>query len=175
MADCNGQVQILDVGLGAHDGTATFTFYPALTGMSSFFPDQAKDRQLLVGLIAKERAADPSLDRALAEEAYLDGRLAAQTLERPMRRLSSVIRALELDRIDLLKIDVQHGEDKILDGIDLGDWPKIRQVVVEYQNGDGTGGAIAGRLVAQGFVVATEQDAIHSGTDVVYTYAVRPS
>jgi amino acid adenylation domain-containing protein/FkbM family methyltransferase len=170
------RIKILDVGLGAHDGTAAFTFYPALTGMSSFFPDQSRDRQLLAGLIANERAADPSLDRALAddEQAYLDSRLDAQTFERPMRRLSSIIRALGLESIDLLKIDVQHGEDEILDGIDAGDWSKIRQVVVEYQNGNGTDSAIARRLAAQGFLVTTEQDALHSGTDVVYSYAIRP-
>jgi amino acid adenylation domain-containing protein/FkbM family methyltransferase len=176
-APVGNRIQILDVGLGARDGTAPFTFYPALTGMSSFFPDQSKDRSLLAGLIAKERAADSSVDRALAQggESYLDGRLASQTFDRPIRRLSSVISALALERIDLLKIDVQHGEDEILDGIDSGDWPKIRQIVMEYQNGNGIDRALTGRLAAHGFIVTTEQDAMHSGTDVVYSYAVRPS
>jgi amino acid adenylation domain-containing protein/FkbM family methyltransferase len=170
------RIHVLDIGLGAQDGAAPFTFYPTLTGMSSFFPDQAKDRRLLAALIANERAADPSVDRALAddEEAYLDSRLDARTFERPVRRLSSVVRALGLDRIDLLKIDVQRGEDEILDGIDLDDWPKIRQIVVEYQNGSGTDRTIPGRLAAQGFIVTTEQDTLHSGTDVLYTYATRP-
>jgi len=146
-----------------------------VTGMSSFVPDAAADRALLAGLIANARSANLDVDRSLAgnESRHLDARLVSERLMRPVQRLSTVIGRLALSRIDLLKIDVQRGSEQVLDGIDAGDWRKIRQIVVEHQHPGGARSAVEERLIGAGYSVTTAQDDIHRGTDVVYTYATR--
>jgi len=75
--------------------------------------------------------------------------------------------------VELLKIDVQHGELQVLEGLAPADWPRIARVVVEYQAPDGPDDALLAKLLAEGFEVTVEQDAIHRGTNVKYAYAVR--
>ena len=170
-----GRVEVIEAGLGSTDGTAEFTYYPALTGMSSFFPDGKVDRALLAGLLANARSSDAAVEEGLAavEDSYLEGRLRSRRMQRPVRRLSGILASRGVGCVDLLKIDVQHGETAVLDGIDVGDWSKIRQLVIEYQIDHARNAGIAERLSAAGFRVVTEGDAMHAGTDVVYTYAVR--
>jgi FkbM family methyltransferase len=61
-------------------------------------------------------------------------------LERPecqLRTVSEVIREHNIESIDLMKIDVEGSELDVISGIDPGDWPKIRQFVVEAHDIDG--------------------------------------
>lgn len=48
--------------------------------------------------------------------------------------LTDVIRQHRIDRIDLLKIDVEESELDVLAGIADGDWSKIKQVVIEVES-----------------------------------------
>jgi amino acid adenylation domain-containing protein/FkbM family methyltransferase len=171
----NGNATLLEVGFSDRDGEREFTFYPNVTGMSSFVPDAAADRALLASLVANARSASADVDRALAgnEPGHLDARLVSERFMRPVERLSTLIGRLGLERIDLLKIDVQRGSEAVLDGIDDADWRKIRQIVVEYQNLGGRRSPVEERLIRAGYRVTTEQDDIHRGTNVVYTYATR--
>jgi acyl carrier protein len=95
-----------------------------------------------------------------------------------VRRLSDVIREEGIERIDLLKIDVQHAELQVLRGIALEDWSKIKQVALEVH--DAVGHASEGRLAEivcllreQGFEVVAEQDQWLQGTDRHNVYAFR--
>lgn len=45
-----------------------------------------------------------------------------------MTTVSALISELSLERVDLLKIDVEGAELDVLRGIDQKDWPTIRQV-----------------------------------------------
>ena len=168
-------VTLLEIGLSDLDGEREYTFYPNVTGMSSFVPDAAADRALLARLVTNIRTDRSDIDRAFAgnEADYLDARLISQKSSRPVRRLSSVISELGLRRIDLLKIDVQRGSEHVLDGIDPPDWAMIRQIVIEHQLPGADGPSIDDRLVRVGYRVETRQDDIHRGTNVVYTYATR--
>lgn len=175
LAVANGNVTVFEIGLSDREGEREFTYYPNVTGMSSFLPDAAADRALLSGLIANARSANADVDRALAgnEADHLEARLVSERLLRPVERLSTTIHRLSIDRIDLLKIDVQRGSEAVLAGISEADWLKVRQVVIEHQHGTDDRSAVERCLIRAGFHVTTEQDDIHRGTNVVYTYARR--
>jgi len=64
------------------------------------------------------RFVEPVLDRAV-------------TVPCQVCTVSDLIRQHELDRIDVLKIDVEGAELDVLDGIEAGHWPRIRQVAAE--------------------------------------------
>ena len=157
-------VEVVPCGLGADDGEAPFTFYRKSSVFSGFHADDVQDRTALKAAIKdllRERGlGDEDALETAGEELTMD-RLDRQTLVRPIRTLSSFIKEQRLDRIDLLKIDVEKSELDLLAGIRDEDWSIIRQVVVEVHEGDDRrAGEVAERLRGRGFnVVVDEQDA----------------
>ena len=88
-----------------------------------------------------------------------------------MRRLSSIIKDQKLERIDLLKVDVQHGEDRVLDGINEPHWSIVRQAVIEMQDRNKSLALIQDRLQTLGFETSVGQINLHRGTNIYYVYA----
>lgn len=169
----DSQVTSLQLGCGAQDAeTKTFWYFPQVPAMSSFEPDVDKDRALLRELFANDpvwAAAGDNIQQAL----FLEGAFTAQEQSCPVRRLSTLIRQMDLARIDLLKIDVQRGESAVLAGIDAEHWGRIRQVVVELQDADGAAARTSALLERHGFDVAIATIPLHRGTDVRFVYASR--
>jgi FkbM family methyltransferase len=154
-------------GLGRSPGPAQFTFYPGAAAMSGLYADPEADRAVV-------RTAMINLgSTAEAADADLAGRYAAQPVTGELRTLSAVLAELGLDRVDLLKIDVEKAELDVLAGLDPGDWPRIRQLVVEVHDVEGRLGALRGELEGRGFRVATAQDRAFRGTPIHALYAVR--
>lgn len=130
--------------------------------------------------------ADPDADRALVRtvllnrgtpeveaDALLKGRYRSETLTCELRTLSSVVRDEGLDRVDLLKIDVERAELDVLRGIRDEDWPIIRQVVVEAHDEGGRRLATEQELRRRRFHVVTEQESMMRGTGIHVVYATR--
>lgn len=183
VAEFSVRAKTFDHGLAAADGELSFTYYPGYSMMSgvSAYADSASEVEVIKRYLANERDQglldrDTLLDRA---DELLDERLRGEALRSEVRRLSDVIDDEQVQRIDLLKIDVQRAELDVLKGIDARHWAMIRQVVMEVH--DGTGTATEGRLAdivallaAEGFSVTAEQDGLLEGTDRHSLYAVRP-
>nr|QLK01646.1 amino acid adenylation domain-containing protein [Micromonospora carbonacea] len=168
-------VQIFPYGLGARADTAELTFYPNLTGMSSFHPDDAQERRLLSGILSNlSRLADEASGMLAGSGEYLDERLRATTFTVSRRTLSQALAETGVEHVDLLKIDVQKAELEVLDGIAAADWDRIGQIVVEAHDLDNRVASIAALLTGHGYRVTTEQDPLHAGTPVHFLYAVRP-
>jgi len=169
----DSQVASLQLGCGARDAeAATFWYFPQVPAMSSFEPDAVKDRALLGELFASDpvwAAAGDNVQQAL----FLESAFTAQEQSCVVRRLSTLIRQMDLAQIDLLKIDVQRGEAAVLAGIDAEHWDRIHQVVVELQDADGAAARTKALLESQGFDVDIATIPLHRGTDVRFVYAIR--
>ncbi len=61
-----------------------------------------------------------------------------ERIEVPRDCLSRALAPFDLERIDLLKVDVEGAEAKVLSGIEASLWPKIQQVVLETDGSDGS-------------------------------------
>ncbi|HEU0078950.1 MAG TPA: MupA/Atu3671 family FMN-dependent luciferase-like monooxygenase, partial [Longimicrobiaceae bacterium] len=123
--------RVFDVGLADAEGTAEFTFYPGSSGLSGRDADPARDRETARSAIrgwAREGGSGPGAEEV---DAFLDERFRAETHVRPLRTLSSVIREEGIERIDLLKVDVEKSEYDVLLGVEDEHWPRIRQVAME--------------------------------------------
>jgi len=103
----------------------------------------------------------------------LEGRYRAENLTCELRTLSSVLREQGLDRVDLLKIDVERAELDVLLGLRDEDWPLIRQIVVEVHDKGRRGALVVKELRRRRFRIATEQEPLMRGTDVHVVYATR--
>ncbi len=172
---CAGEVLLFDCGLGDREGTAELTFYPLTSGMSSFHADAGEERAALRTLFHNQAAAGvPGIDEVLrGEEALLDQRLRGETYTRPVRTLSSVVAELGVERIDLLKLDVEKSEAEVLAGIAERDWPKVGQIVAEVHDLGDRLAAMTADLRARGFAVEVEQEALYRGSDRFNLYARR--
>jgi phthiocerol/phenolphthiocerol synthesis type-I polyketide synthase E len=172
----SGENHLFNVGLADRPGRMSLTFYPRSTGMSTFRENESEERLVLESIMRNQFASD----RAGMSEAMqsineiLDLRFESTEFECPIRTVSEVIHEYALERVDLIKIDVQKCERAVLDGIDREHWPRIRQIVVEVHDIDGRVDEIARLLGGHGFEVIIEQDELYKGSNIHNVYAIRP-
>jgi amino acid adenylation domain-containing protein/FkbM family methyltransferase len=168
------RVDLLQLGCGAEDlERSTFFYFPQVPSMSSFAPNPDQDKSLLAGLLGLE-SASPDVARAgVAQERYLDAAFESSREIVQVRRLSTVMRELNVGTVDLLKIDVQRGEQNVLRGVDSDDWKRVSQVVVELQDYAGSADATLSSLKSVGFEVDIGSIALHRGTPVRFVYGWR--
>ncbi|TMR06727.1 amino acid adenylation domain-containing protein [Actinomadura soli] len=169
---------VYDCGLAAEAKEATFTFYRHNTVISSSLTtaDQAHDL-VRSYLRNKDESAGGGPGGAVGDDLIdelVDARLDSERFTCRLRPLSEIIAAESLDRIDLLKIDVENAEYEVLMGVDRRDWPKIRQLVVEVHDVDGRLEKITTLLASLGYDVVREQtDRLLRGTTLYNVYARR--
>jgi len=90
-----------------------------------------------------------------------------------MKTMSAFMKEESIDRVDLLKIDVERAEADVLRGISEEDWPRIRQVVAEVHDIEGRLADLSGQLRTRGFRVCVDREEMMRPTDVNMVYAVR--
>ncbi|MCA1566186.1 MAG: amino acid adenylation domain-containing protein, partial [Acidobacteria bacterium] len=175
-------VKVFPYGLSDADCIDTFAYYPqfsARSGLSEFADAEGEVAVIKQFLRNKEASGvDGMGELAEAADELLEGVFASETHECALKRLSDVIREEGIGQIDLLKVDVQQAELRVLKGVDDADWAKIRQVSMEVH--DAPGQASEGRLAEvlellrrHGFEAVAEQDDSLLGTDRYSVYAVR--
>ncbi len=175
-ADRHGlNAELFDFGLADERKTARFCFYPNSPGLSSFYPDTDQERQALQELLDYElRAGKAGLEQLMRHsEELLEERLRGEWFECELRTLSEMIRRHRIERIDLIKIDVQKSEFDVLKGIDDEDWNCIQQIVVEVHDLEGGLGRVVSLLETRGYDVTAEQDEPYEGSDMYNVYARR--
>lgn len=168
-------VKCLPVGLSRENGSAELTFFEGLSLLSGFYADAATEREVVKSYVFNQQAEPPQSERWASEIGELiDGRLRARAVSAQLRTLSDVIAEEGIERIGLLKINVEKSELDVLRGIRPDDWPKIRQLVIEVDRGEHLE-PITALLESHGYDVLVEQDPLLRKTDLCYVYAIRPS
>lgn len=154
-------VSLFPYALGSEDRQErVFTFYPNMPGNSTSRPqDKIAQKDLMVDVFGKEQT-----------EYYFQN----YSVSSEVRTLSRVIKDLSVDRIDLLKIDVEGDEIEILQGIEPQDWTKIQQIVAEVHPGSNRLASFCSILRDYGFKVTIEKNPLlPSELDNYNIYAVR--
>ncbi len=149
------------LALGAKPETAQFAYFPYLSALSTRFPDAPKSRSATaitaifddVALTPRagwfRRAPAPwrRIFIAFWQKILFSPRLVQCEVE----TLSHQIEKLNIDRIDLLKIDVEGAEWEVLCGISDARWPLIKQIVAEVHDENGRLNQFTSQLQARGF------------------------
>lgn len=153
-------------GLSSEAGIQSATFYPDVAVMSGLFADQQRDMDLLRQAMVNMGLSETAAGARVAEYDGLE-------VTAELRTFSVVRRELEIEQVDLLKIDVERAELDVMLGITEHDWPRIRQVVAEvHENANAK--AIARILHDRGFHTTWEQDRELVGTPIKLVFAKRP-
>ncbi len=168
-------VKCLPFGLSSENKSADLTFFEGLSLLSGFYADAVTEREVVKNYVFNQELEFQNNEQLAAEIGELiDDRLHAKTVSAKLRTLSSVIAEEGIDRIDLLKINVEKSELDVLVGLSPGDWPKIRQLVIEVDLEENVKPIIA-LLERYGFEVLVEQDPLLRRTELCYVYAIRQS
>ena len=175
-AEASGaQVTCLPVGLSRENKTAELTFFEGLSLLSGFYADAATEREVVRNFVLNQQPESAGDERVTAEIGELiDERLRAKSFTAQLRTLSEIMAEQGLERIDLLKINVEKSELDVLQGVTAGDWPKIQQLVIEVdlkQNLE----PVTALLEQNGFEWVVEQDPLLKKTELCYVYAIRQS
>jgi FkbM family methyltransferase len=147
--DRDKQFQVFPFGLSNRSEAVSFAYYPRANSLSTAYPDEKADLEMvkkatLNNILYLDEA--PLLLRCLR---WMPGFLRSLILHYPLKRilhmrtvtcqmqtLSQFIQEHSINKIDLLKVDVEKSELDIFRGIEDHDWPKIKQVVVDVHDLD---------------------------------------
>ena len=163
---------LFQAGAAGEAGSATFHYYPRVSIFSGRFADATQERAVVTRFVQNQTATGDGVDQELFDD-LLSERLQSTAVECPLVTISDVIREHHLDRIDLLKVDVEKSETEVLRGIRDEDWPRIRQAIIEVHDSDGQLAQITDLLSRHGFSVIVDQDTLLEGTPLYNVYARR--
>ncbi|WNV87685.1 FkbM family methyltransferase [Umezawaea sp. Da 62-37] len=157
LTDCH----VYRCGLGARAETATFHHFPGLPANSTRYPDE---KDSLRELMRNDRGAEVT-----------EHTMRSHTEDVPVRPLSDLLREWpHVERIDLVKIDVEGAELEVLKGITETDWKRIGQLVVEVQQVDNRLEDVVDLLRTNGYTTTVERPAmIAPSLDLHMVYACR--
>jgi FkbM family methyltransferase len=172
-------------GLSDESKTMTFAYYPNATIASQVYPGISKEERdhlkekILANLKDLPAAVSwirwlPLFLRSLILDKQLEIGFQLKQVTCQLRTLSEVIREHNVQRIDLLKVDVEKSELDVLLGIEEQDWQKIKQVVVEVHDLEWRLEKIMDLLKEHGLSeITVEQEPVLKGSDIFILYASR--
>ena len=166
-----GDIHLFNCGLSRTAGSADFTWFKHNSVISGRYADLAEEQQTIRRFIKNQKTAEVSDDTL---ESVIQERLESEQFRCALRTVSEVIAAEKIERIDLLKIDVEKSELEVFEGIEEQDWPKIGQLVIEVHDVDGRLGRMRRLLEERGYTATAEQDELLAATNLYTVYALRP-
>src|SRR5262249_12272544 len=134
-----GDVHLFNCGLSSAAGNAEFTWFKHNSVISGRYADLQEEQDTIKAYLKNQKGkefSEETLEKLIWE------RLDHEQFRCPLRTLSDVIAAEKIERVDLLKIDVEKSEFEVLEGIEEEHWPKICQVVVEVHDIEGRLGKV---------------------------------
>ncbi|MBN3924782.1 non-ribosomal peptide synthetase, partial [Nostoc sp. NMS4] len=170
-------VKLFNLGLSSETKSDIFTYYPQVSVISGRFADTDQEREVLKSFLFKQQNIGEN-DTGVSSQAIdelLTEKLQSQQFTCHLRTISEVMDEHGVEKIDLLKIDVEKSERDVLFGIQQKDWQKIQQIVVEVHNINSRLEEIADLLKEHGYDLTIEQDAVLENTGLYNIYARRPS
>jgi natural product biosynthesis luciferase-like monooxygenase protein/amino acid adenylation domain-containing protein/FkbM family methyltransferase len=166
--------QVLNCGLSENSGTAEFTFFTGFSLLSGFYADAETEKEVVKKFVGNQEDTDAQEFLAQAEEILAPRFEQTETFTAQLRTISEIIAEQGIERIDLLKVNVEKSEFDVLKGIKPEDWQKIRQLVVEIDVKDNIEPIVA-LFKQHGYEWFVEQDVLLANTELCYIYAIRPS
>ncbi|MDJ0836972.1 MAG: amino acid adenylation domain-containing protein [Acidobacteriota bacterium] len=167
------RAELFRQGLASSPGRATFDYYPHVSIISGRFADAGQEREVVRSFLLSQQEG-PSDARVQADiETLLDDRLESERFDCELVTFSDVVRAHGLERVDLLKIDVEKSELEVLGGIEPDHWAIIDQIVIEVHDQDGALDRVTGLLREHGFVMEIARDNSLVETELYNIYARR--
>jgi natural product biosynthesis luciferase-like monooxygenase protein/FkbM family methyltransferase len=193
---------VLNYGVSNKKEKATFHYYPEMAGMSGRFASG----EVIVDAVSKYMQHDKELlqnetshlsgerkevvkafyenlqqQKGLSDEVgqYLSSLYSSKEVECRLTTVSAIIDELNIQAIDLLKLDVEKSECLVLEGIRPEHWNRIRQLAIEV-DGDTNLGIIKNLLHEKGYEIHVDELVMSDSTtpqeeNTYMLYAMNPA
>jgi FkbM family methyltransferase len=179
----DGRLTALPFGLAAAEDELDFSYFPAATIFSSSLRDagnvEAEKKRVTASIVEMIRQGSPAARRLPGPvlRGIVGRKLRVmrelETHRVRVRPLSPVLDEHGVDRIDLLKVDVEGAELDVLRGIEDRHWPLVRQAVVEVEGWERNRDRVREVFAAHGFTVDAQQDQVQRAADIGMVFALR--
>lgn len=140
------RIKVYPYGLSQKSGKVTFAYYPNASPLSGISPynfarDKDNFKQAAIQQLKEEAPFYlkclnwlPIALRSIIITPIVKQSLHFEEVIAEVKTISQIINEQNIEKIDLLKIDVEKSELDVLLGIKDEDWSKIEQIVVEVHN-----------------------------------------
>lgn len=178
----NGGMIVKQYGLSDKPGKAEFTYFPNTPALSTSLPDDWEHNPKAFQNAVKGTMKNPPREmRWMKWIPTFSAPLIAKHLVKgkkqvhcELKTVSSVIEEEKIDKINLLKVDCEGAELKVLQGIAPEHWPMINSAVIEVHNIEGRLETIKELLAEKGFnQIHEEREQGLEDTQMYNLYATR--
>lgn len=178
----NNRMKVMPYGISDEEMTATFSYFPNTPALSTLHPedwdnDPGAFEKAVKGTMKnpppgmKWMRLIPTGFSGLIAKHLVKGK---KSVDCELKRLSTIIKQENIERIDLLKVDCEGAELGVIKSIDSEDWPKIKSIVVEVNDANGRLEKIKSILTENGFnSIYTEREAGLEDTHLFNLFATR--
>ncbi len=179
------KIKAFSCGLSQESKSITFAYNPNASMLSSAYPEDSNEikNQLNQSIFRNLKYAQknfhwlflfPKFMRPFFIEKLMERTFKIERITCQLKTLSEMIREQNIEKIDLLKIDVEKSELDVLLGIEAQDWQKIKQIVVEVHDLEDRLQTITNLLKEQGLSeIQVEQEPLFQGSNIFNVYAWR--
>ncbi|VXC05945.1 hypothetical protein FLAVO9AF_50049 [Flavobacterium sp. 9AF] len=160
----------LNYGIGdKNEDNVTFSFCRNNTVISTQYPNLEEDSELLSSYLGN---VNPLADNKQLVDFIIDSQ---EEVLCQIRTISTIIEEEQIDKIDLLKIDVEKAELDVINGIQEKDWNKIKQIIIEVHDKENRLEFIKSTLLEKGYSVKIEQEMDLQNSRLYIIYGTRLS
>lgn len=170
------QIQIFHSGIADCEKQVEFVFYPSMSVFSGQFANEEMDTNLLRDILINQYRSSVPDEKLLNRfiDSFLDSRFDSSSWNCSLNSISYFMKKARVDKIDLLKVDVEKSEFEVLRGISDEDWGRIKQLVMEVHNlPEEEFCEIKDLLLSKGFTIIEEKEADFSNVNVINLFARR--
>lgn len=152
LARHSSAAQAFPYAVADRKGHRTFGYYPLTPSQSGLYADPRIDDELTMAYL-RNRGLDDGEVALVCDGIHVPEYATVEAVT-----ISDVLADNLVDRVALLKIDVERAELDVLRGIADDDWHRIRSIVVEVQDIEGRLAACSHLLAEAGFTVSHRQE-----------------
>jgi FkbM family methyltransferase len=180
------KIKLFPFGLSNESKVVDFAYHPNAPALSTMYPFDSKEYRAAIrnNVIENLEHAPRHIQRLLAivppwlRPFFIDRDLnqifQIDNVSCQLKKISDIIKEYEIEKINLLKIDVEKSEADVLLGIDDRDWCKIDQIVVEVHDNNNQLKAIKALLADKEFKkIVIQQDPFLKAINTFNVYAMR--
>lgn len=158
-------------GMSSQPGSSAFSFYEGNTLISGQYAAEEDIDLSTSSLLNNSGGAHH--DSADLIKDYLKEKMVSQTLNVELTTLSDEMEQHRIERIHLLKVDVEKAEWDVLQGVKPEHWANIDNILIEVHDIDQRLQKVIDLFQGQGFEVIHSQDEKLKGTNVYSLIASR--
>ena len=174
----NTNFKIYELGISNENTIEEFTYYPNCPALSNSNNEiWSSKNELMKALRGNLENAPKNWWWAKFIPYFLYPYILNSLIKNPvkinckLKRLSDLIQSYSIKKIDLLKIDCEGNELKVLEGLDNNHWPIIKQLIIEVHNIDDRLNYIKKMLSEYGFNIKILQEPSLKKTNLYNLFA----